>query len=73
MLLNETLDTIVSGNPLVPSGAQWDKHLYTTQELALAQRAKPTLDALEAIHDSILGTREDPRQDRVANPRVALG
>jgi len=38
-LLNKTLDAILSGKPLVPCGAKWEPHLYTSQELALAQSA----------------------------------
>ncbi len=50
-LLNEALDTIVSGKPLTSCGAKWEPHLYTYQELALAQSAytKPAFDALEAV------------------------
>jgi len=38
-LLNETLNDIISEKPLVPCGAKWEQHLYTSKELALAQRA----------------------------------
>ena len=36
-LLNETLDDILSETPLIPCGAKWGRHLYTSQELAQAQ------------------------------------
>lgn len=39
-LLNETLDTILSGKPLTSCGAKWDEHLYTYRELARAQGAQ---------------------------------
>lgn len=52
-LLNKTLDVILSGKPLAPCGAKWEPHLYTYQELALAQGAHTALDALAAV------TKED--------------
>lgn len=36
-LLKQTLDYILSGKSLTPCGAKWEEHLYTYQELALAQ------------------------------------
>lgn len=38
-LLNKTLDCIISGKSLIPCGTQWERHLYTSKELMLAQSA----------------------------------
>jgi len=73
-LLNETLDAIVSGSPLVPCGAEWSRHLYTSQELALAKNGRPALHVLETIHDSLVGARaETLRTDHTVSQRAALG
>ncbi|MDE2030614.1 MAG: hypothetical protein KGI97_08655 [Alphaproteobacteria bacterium] len=79
MLLNETLDTIVSGRPLVPNGAEWGHHLYTARELERAQRAQAgrAISALQTIQGELVGLGEgkggSSRTDQTANPRLALG
>jgi methionyl-tRNA formyltransferase len=58
-LLNATLNDILAGKTLAPSGVQWEQHLYTSKELAQAQNAyatngnllnaMPAMGALEAV------------------------
>jgi phosphoribosylglycinamide formyltransferase 1 len=75
MLLNETLDAIVSGRPLVPNGAEWERHLYTAKELEQAQHTQMerSLAAVQATRKETAGLRQGQvgavRTDRAANSR----
>lgn len=52
-LLQETLKIIQSGQPLVPCGIKWEPHLYTSKQLALAQRAA-ALKTLQEVQCGII-------------------
>lgn len=80
-LLNETLGNIVSEKPLVPCGAKWERHLYTSKELALAQSAYTTnkynnttqslinsLDTKRALEALEAVTNEDAADAQVNQP-----
>ncbi len=73
-LLNEMLNTILSGNPLPCCGAKWENHLYTYEELALAKSMRPTesgwslasaLGALEAVTKSDIPASIEQGEKRV--------
>jgi methionyl-tRNA formyltransferase len=64
MLLRQTVEDIRNGRPFTPSGAEWEPHLYTSKQLALAQRAqaataKRALSALEAVHGAIADSGDE--------------
>lgn len=79
-LLNETLNTILNGKPLASCGAEWEEHLYTYKELALAQSSinksldtKPALEALEAVmkEDALAKAEQDEKHDAAKDRSAA--
>ncbi len=68
-LLNETLNRILEGKPLMPCDVQWKQHLYTYQELAAAQRVpamNSALNALKAVAKQDFGVTLEQDQKRIA-------